>query len=224
MGYGGLRAGPGALVPLPALPVNLLPVNSTSDQNPLHAWTPWKPAALARRPAPCKLSRNAFVPVSLLAHSEAVLVSPEAWRLNELSSDQRKGGWMCDSGPGPLRLPAPLLLDGRGADEPGGEDDSTVQGKELQFEPLLGEELVTGQDHLFGTFAQEMSRLQSTGRGHLSDAGHGGWGQHNCSEGYEDRNVQPAASSVWHKLVFLPRVNTETTGRFSHGISLAEGV
>lgn len=89
MGYGGLRAGPGPLVPLPALPVNLLPVN-TSDQSPLPAWTPWKPAALAHRPAPCKLSRNAFVPVSLLAHSEAVLVSPEAWRLNELSSDQRE--------------------------------------------------------------------------------------------------------------------------------------
>lgn len=81
---------------------------------------------------------------------------------------------MCDSGPGPLRLPAPLLLDGRDAEEPGGEDDSTVQGKELQFELLLGEELVTGQDHLFGIFAQEMSRF--SGRGHLCDAGHGGWG------------------------------------------------
>lgn len=84
------------------------------------------------------------------------------------------GRWMCDSGPGPLRLPAPLLLDGRDAEEPGGEDDSTVQGKELQFELLLGEELVTGQDHLFGIFAQEMSRF--SGRGHLCDAGHGGWG------------------------------------------------
>ena len=115
---------------------------------------------------------------------------------------------MYDSGPGPLRLPAPLLLDGQDADEPGDEDDSTIQGKELQFEPLLGEELVTGQDHLFGTLAQEMSRLQSTGCGHLSNAARGGWVQHNCSEGYKDGNVQPLASSVWHKLVFLPRVNT----------------
>lgn len=77
-----------------------------------------------------------------------------------------RGGWTCGPGPSPLRLPAPLppssspiRLD---AEEPRGLNSKAVRvtapyeekrRKEPRFEPLLGEELVTGQEHLFRTFA-----------------------------------------------------------------------
>lgn len=46
-------------------------------------------------------------------------------------------------------------------EKPEVENDSAVRGKELEFELLLGEELLTDKENLFGTFTPQTSKLHS---------------------------------------------------------------